>query len=69
MRLPVDVDLGLVELAGLSGCLSCTEGFHRGGGIACSVDIWTRISRHPPISHPGLQNASVRLTFRALTLL
>ncbi len=70
-RFPVDVDLGLLELAGLSSRLSRTEGIYFGGGMACSVDIWTKIkiSRHHPISYPGLQNASVRITHRAWTLL
>jgi hypothetical protein len=37
--------------------------------MACSVDIWTRISRPPPVPYPGLQNAGVRITPRTLTLL
>ncbi|KAH9004331.1 hypothetical protein EDB86DRAFT_2888106, partial [Lactarius hatsudake] len=49
-RFYVDVDLGLLELGGLSGRLSW---------VACSVDIWRRIPRHPPVSYPGLQNASL----------
>jgi hypothetical protein len=65
----VDVDLGHLKLVGLRGRLSCIEGFHHGGRMACSVDMWTRISGHPTISYPGLQNASVRVTCRALTLL
>ena len=68
-RFLVDVDLGLFKLDCLCSRLSRTGRFCSGGGMARSVDIWTRIARPPPVPYPGLQNAGVRITPRTLTLL
>lgn len=53
-RLHVDVDLGILKLAGIYSCISRAEGLHCSGRMARSMDGWTSKSSHPPVPRPCL---------------
>jgi hypothetical protein len=60
-RLPVDVDLDLLDFVGLRSRLSCAGRLHCSGRMARSMDVFEKITSHPPISYPCLSNACARI--------